>query len=331
MIELSLKNSKILIQSRIIEELEKYLNYNKVLIITDDKVYKLYKDKMQFKNAKIFVVKNGEKSKNFDNYKKIIKKGLEFGLDRKSAIVAFGGGVVGDLAGFVASTLFRGISFIQIPTTLIAQVDSAIGGKNGIDTKFGKNLVGTFYQANLILIDPSFLNTLNQKDFNSALGEVLKYAFIEKSCKASEYYDFWGFLNKYRVLIFKRESQVIENMIKICCMLKISVVEKDEKENNLRKILNFGHTFGHAIEKITNYRKFSHGQAVAIGIKMAFEKALKENNLEKAYFDAAIKLLDDFELNNKSFQNKKIEQIMSFDKKTENGIVHFIMPVKSQC
>lgn len=237
------------------EKLVSFIGEKNYLIVISAKVEKLYKEQLNFPDNHKFVLKDGEKEKNFKNYRKIIEKALKLGLKRSDVIVAIGGGVVGDITGFVASTYMRGINFVQVPTTLLACVDSSVGGKTAIDTAFGKNLVGTFYQPKVVYINPRFLKTLDERQFKTGLGEVVKYSFIEKSCLLEEEVNLTNFLSEKFKEILDRDEKTLSKLIEICIKLKKSVVEKDEKESNLRKILNFGHTYGHAIEKITNYKK----------------------------------------------------------------------------
>ena len=228
---------------------------NKIAIIIDSTVYTLYGDVLdeylsEFTVHKC-VVLSGEQNKNFDNYYKLINRLAELKFNRNDAIITFGGGVVGDLGAFVASTYMRGISLISVPTTLLSMVDSSVGGKTAIDLPAGKNLCGTFYQPDAVFINVDFLNTLPKREVLSGMGEVIKYAFLDNSVS----YD----------LI---KQGVTEQLIYNCLKIKANVVEKDEKESRLRMILNLGHTVGHAIETLSGYT-ISHGECVAKGIKYA--------------------------------------------------------------
>jgi len=230
---------------------EKIFNHtkaNKILLVISEKVNKLYGEKLKFKNSIKFVLKDGENQKNFKNYQKILNFALKNRLERKDCIVAIGGGVVGDISGFVAATYLRGIDFIQIPTTLLACVDSSVGGKVAINTDFGKNMVGAFYQPKAVFCNLNFLKTLDERQFKTGLAEVIKYAFIEANCSTN--YNFFEFLKENSEEILARKDEFLSKIVEISLNLKASVVMQDEKEENLRKILNFGHTLGHAIEKI---------------------------------------------------------------------------------
>ena len=310
--------------------IEEHTRANKILIVSNKKIYDLYGEKLNLKNSHLFLVPDGEEYKNFDIYNSILNKCFELKLERKDAIVAFGGGVIGDMTGFVASTYLRGIDFIQIPTTLLAQVDSSVGGKVAINNDFGKNLIGAFYQPKLVLADISTLKTLDERQFKTGLAEVVKYAFIEESCNCNEKYDFLNFLNTNTEKILNRDKETLQKVVEICCNLKASVVFQDEKETGLRKILNFGHTYAHALEKHTQYKVFTHGEAVAIGMKYIFDRTKQENPKMHDYCVFATDLIEKFglipDLNN-SFSDEETQQAMKFDKKVEDGKIKFVVPV----
>lgn len=315
--------------SKIQETFEKFLNGKNYLVVISEKVEKLYSKFWNIPRIRKFILKDGEKEKNFKNYKKILDYALKLKLTRADAIVAIGGGVVGDLAGFVASTYMRGIDFIQIPTTLLACVDSSVGGKTAIDTDFGKNLIGTFYQPKAVFINPKFLKTLDERQFKTGIAEVVKYAFIEKSCRCEEEFNLINFLNENVEQIKTCDEKIISKLIETCLKLKISVIEKDEKESDLRRILNFGHTYGHAVEKITKYKKYTHGEAVVAGMLFAFEFALKENLIDKNYKFLAEDIIQKFNFPKvKNFNIDKIINLMQMDKKADRNKVVFILPVE---
>ena len=238
----------------------------KVLIITDDNVNFLYAEKIlqQLNSAnykcEIHSIEAGENSKSLSTAEKIYTKAIELRLDRKSLIIACGGGVVGDIAGFVAATFLRGIKFIQIPTTLLAQVDSSIGGKTGVNHSLGKNLIGAFHQPLQIITDPSILKTIPQRELLSGLAEVVKYGVFADEI-------LFKYLNDNSEDILAKDSAKLENIIETSCKIKASIVEKDEKENNIRMVLNLGHTIGHAIEALGNYTYYTHGEAISLGLK----------------------------------------------------------------
>lgn len=326
------KSYPIIINNNEIESLKaeilKYTQSEKFLVVISEKVYKIYGKTLGFSKDEIFVLKDGEKEKNFKNYQRILERALKAQLTRKDAFIAIGGGVCGDITGFAASTYMRGINFIQVPTTLLACVDSSVGGKTGIDTDFGKNLVGSFYQPKAVLINTTFLRTLEERQFKTGLGEVIKYSFIEKSCLAEEEFNLTNFLNLNVEKILARDTQTLEKLIKICVSLKISVVEKDEKEGGLRKILNFGHTYGHAIEKITNYKKYTHGEAIVKGMIFAFNLALQKGLIDINYKYIADDMIKKFDFKEiEDFDIKKMMSIMKMDKKATSDKVVFILPV----
>ena len=248
-------------------------------------------------------------------------------LTRKDVFIAIGGGVVGDITGFASATYMRGIDFIQVPTTLLACVDSSVGGKTAIDTKFGKNLVGAFYQPKAVFINPKFLKTLDDRQFKTGMGEVVKYSFIEKSCKCDEDLNLTNFLTEKVEQILERKEKTLAQLIEICVKLKISVVEKDEKESNLRRILNFGHTYGHAIERITKYKKYTHGEAVVEGMKFAFNLALKKNLIDKNYKFLAEDIIKKYNFREiPKFNVNKMIELMQLDKKATTNSIVFILP-----
>lgn len=313
------------LKDRILED----FNYpTKFLAVISERVYKLYERVLGFKKEELFILKDGESEKNFKNYQKILQRCEQLNLNRKSLIIAIGGGVVGDITGFVASTYMRGISFIQVPTTLLACVDSSVGGKVAIDTPHGKNLVGAFYQPKAVYINLNFLNTLDEKQFSSGLAEVVKYAFIEKSCGAAFEYGLFDFLSVHSTKILDKDLRFLEKIIKVCIELKIAVVTKDEKEAGLRKILNFGHTYGHALENITNYKTFTHGEAVAYGMHFMFNYAHSLKLIDANYKELATNLLNKFNFYEKSFKfpSKKLIETMKKDKKAEDGTIKVILP-----
>jgi 3-dehydroquinate synthase len=205
---------------------------------------------------------DAESAKNLSTVEKLSRSLVRAGIDRHSLLIAVGGGVVGDVAGFVASTCLRGVTLVQIPTTLIAQVDSAVGGKTGVNLPEGKNLVGTFYPARLVLVDPAALKTLPERQFRGGLAEVIKYGVIADA-------KLFSYLEKNFDAVLRRDPAALAHIIPRCLEIKAQVVSLDERESGLREILNFGHTFGHALETVTNYRVYQHGEAVAWGMMAA--------------------------------------------------------------
>lgn len=261
---------------RIDEEIKKVFKGNKVFILTDENVNKYYGDKVSSKLLDVgyevnsLVLPAGEETKSFFTLPEIYNALLDFNLTRSDLIITLGGGVIGDLGGFVASTYLRGVSFVQIPTSLLAQVDSSVGGKVAVDLEKGKNLVGSFYHPKLVLIDPLVLKTLDKRFLVDGMAEVIKYGCIKD-------------INLFEYLNNTDEVEVINSIgtiIHRCCDIKREVVENDERDNGERMLLNFGHTIGHAIEQYYNYSKYTHGEAVAIGMynitRISEAKALTE-------------------------------------------------------
>ena len=258
--------------SQIPTDLKKHFNFGKIAIITDSNVEKLYGEKLlkefQKENikAQLFSFPAGESSKNIDTVISLARQMIQARFDRKDMIVALGGGVVGDIAGFLASIYLRGIPYVQVPTTLLSQVDSSVGGKTGVDLPEGKNLIGTFYQPAKVYIDPTVLKTLSLEEIKNGLAEVIKYGCILKK-------KLFDFLKKKGEELYQLKYEDLEYIIYESCRAKAWVVSRDEKEGGLRRILNFGHTIGHAIETELNY-SLPHGMAVAVG--MVAEALLSE-------------------------------------------------------
>ena len=246
-------------------------------------------------------------------------------IERKSFIVALGGGVVGDLAGFVAATYLRGIGFVQAPTTLLAQVDSSVGGKVGVNLKAGKNLVGAFYQPRLVLCDLNTLNTLPEREFRAGLAEVIKYGII---------YDAKLFNRLERDLpkILQRDSTILSSVIARCCEIKAEVVSQDETETGLRAILNFGHTIGHAIEAVSGYGKYLHGEAISIGQVAAARLSARLSGLSEKEVVRISHLFTASGLPTKTqfsaAVREKLFEAMQLDKKVSSGQVNFVLAQK---
>jgi 3-dehydroquinate synthase len=316
-----------------------HISSSKILLVSNDTVFPIYGKtviealKKEGFDIKTTVIPDGEDYKNFGWFKVILDKAIDFNLERSDAIAALGGGVIGDMAGYAASSYLRGINLVQIATTLLAQVDSSIGGKTGINHPRGKNLIGAFYQPKSVIIDVSTLNTLDKRNLKNGLAEVLKYAFIQESCNYKEKsLNFFDFLYDNKDLIYKLDSKVIREMISYCCELKAAVVEQDEKEAGLRAILNLGHTTGHALEVCGDYNLLSHGEAVSIGmiaaIRLSKNKSLIDYNLaEKAenlikHFDLPVYIPEEISID-------RIIAAMKLDKKVQKKKVRFILPVKS--
>jgi len=292
-----------------------------VVVVTNPTVAGYHLDtllsKISATQLHVVTIPDGEEYKTLETVENILDECFEQKLDRKSLLIAFGGGVIGDMTGFTASLYQRGIDFIQVPTTLLSQVDASVGGKTGVNNKYGKNLIGAFYQPKAVYIDPSFLDTLPPREFAAGVAEVVKMAVMFDK-------EFFIYLQNANL----QNSDTIKEMIRKSVELKAWVVNQDEKEAGIRAVLNYGHTFGHVVENETNYKTYLHGEAVAIGIVMANALAielglfsqeeaeevkvfLKSANLPTEYI---IKDVDDF------------YEHFFLDKKSAKGNIKFILP-----
>lgn len=271
-------------------------------------------------SAKLLEMPDGERYKKLATIEHLAEKLVALGADRRAVILALGGGVVGDVAGLLASLYMRGVDVVQVPTTVLAQVDASIGGKTGVDLKAGKNLVGTFHQPRAVLTDPDVLSTLSDREFRSGLYEILKAGVIGMPQLFKRFED-------ERDAILGREPDVIESLIGNSVKLKAEVVSADEKEAGLRQVLNFGHTIGHALEAETNYRGFLHGEAVAWGMIAAAKIATgigKTSASTAARISQGILALGP--LPKFDVRSAAILRRLQADKKTRDGVVHFVLP-----
>lgn len=305
-------------------QFQKHITSRKVLIITDSNVEKLYLQKVKsiLSNCNIQVYEHtipaGEASKNLDTITQIYEKCLQCGLDRHSCITALGGGVVGDIAGFAAATFMRGIKFIQIPTTLLAQVDSSIGGKTGVDFNGYKNIVGAFYQPSLVYINASALNTLPKREFISGMAEVIKYGIIADA-------EFFEFLDKNYKEILNMEPEFVEKIIHRCCQIKADIVSKDEKESGIRAILNFGHTIGHAVESASNF-ELLHGECVGIAMIAATRISVEMGLLEENEMTRIVEVIRKYGLDVEARADVgEVMENIRKDKKAMNGSIKMIL------
>lgn len=309
--------------------LKKKFGKRKIVIITDTNAGKYHGKKLCLKfiksgfDASVIIFKSGEEQKRLSTIEKIQEKMLKNGVNRTSVSVLLGGGVVGDVGGFASATFMRGIDFVQVPTTLLAMVDSSIGGKTGVDLQTGKNMSGSFTQPKLVLIDIDFLKTLPKKEFSNGISEVVKYGVISDA-------RLFSYIEKNKGKIRKRDYGCLNEIIKRSCAIKANIVGKDEHEGNLRKILNYGHTVGHAIEAAGNYRKYSHGEGISIGMNAEglISKKLKGMNLHE--IERQKKLLEFFSLPTRmpKIGTGKIVRLMAKDKKSSGGKLAFALPKK---
>lgn len=293
----------------------------KVAIVTNTTVANLHLktllSRITAKTLNVIIIPDGEEYKNFKTIEYILDKMFEYKLDRKSILIAFGGGVVGDMTGFAASIYQRGIDFIQIPTTLLSQVDASVGGKTGINNKYGKNLLGAFHQPKAVYIDTAFLKTLPQREFNAGFAEIVKMAVTFDS-------ELFDFLENADL----SNSDMLTRTVAKCVQLKADIVSKDEKEMGIRAALNYGHTFGHVIENETNYSEFLHGEAVAIGMVMANKLACELGFMTSDEASRVKRLLQKYDLP-VSYTIKDIDDFYEhffLDKKSANDKIKFILP-----
>ncbi len=305
------------------------INFNRCLLVVDKNVPKKFvyiiKKSLKKKMSYIYYLKANELNKNMNSINKILEILLNKNFSRDDCLISIGGGITGDISGFTASLFKRGLKFINMPTTLLSQVDSSIGGKTGINTKYGKNLIGSFYQPNLVISDTEFLNTLPKREIVCGYGEILKHSIIGNK-------KFYNFLNNHKNKILKLTSPFLEKAIYESCKIKKAVVEKDEKEKGLRKILNFGHSFAHAYEATLGFsKKLNHGEAVILGMKTALNFSLKTKLINKRDYYSIIDHIDDSDLPSsisKFFSPKDTNKILTFmakDKKNRSDNINLVL------
>lgn len=301
------------------------LQGRKICIVSDSVVAPLYLDTVKNSLAEVsdciteYVFEAGEKNKNLNIVKSLYEFLILNKFERRDILVALGGGVVGDLTGFTAATYLRGIDFIQVPTTLLAQVDSSIGGKTGVDFDSYKNMVGAFYMPRLVYINISTLNTLDERIFNSGFGEIIKHAYI----KDSEYLDY---IKNNTVNIMSRQPGCLEEIIYKSCVIKGNVVEKDPTEKGDRMLLNFGHTLGHAIEKLSSFTLY-HGECVVLGMICALYISKKRGSITDAEYESAIRLFKDFNypMTVSGIKVNEVIDVSKNDKKMSAGKIRFVL------
>lgn len=333
-VELAERSYEILIDSNNLSSIgERLLRFpigKKIAVVSNQTVSELYGQKVlnslkkELFDASLIVIPDGEIYKDYFWAYHILTKLLEMGFDRKSCLIALGGGVVGDITGFVASIYMRGIPYIQIPTTLLAQVDSSVGGKTAVNHSLGKNMIGTFWQPSLVWIDVDTLNSLNEREFLSGLAEVIKYGVIWDA-------EFFEFLEKNRNKILTHDKDILIKIIKRSCEIKSEVVSRDERESSLRAILNYGHSVGHAIETLTGYTSYLHGEAISIG--MVYEAKLSHmlGFLTKEEFERIRKILKEYGLPVDMpaiFESSEIIKAILLDKKNIQGKIRMVIPEK---
>jgi len=294
----------------------------KVAIVTNPTVAKLHLQtllsKIDAEDIHVIEVPDGEEYKNQESIDIILDSMFQHRFNRKSLLIAFGGGVIGDMTGYAASIYQRGINFIQIPTTLLSQVDASVGGKTGMNNKYGKNLIGAFHQPQAVYIDPDFLDTLPSREFGAGVAEIVKMAVTFNK-------DFFEFLETADL----KDKIVLQEAIKQAVQTKAHVVAQDEKEQGIRAALNYGHTFGHVIENETKYKTYLHGEAVAIGIVMANMTSIELNLMSEDEANRVKRLLEKYSLPT-SYEVKNVEKFYEafyLDKKSSDSSITFILPV----
>jgi 3-dehydroquinate synthase len=310
------------------ERLLRFSIGKKIAVISNPKIYELYGEKIISSLKKegfdpsLILIPDGEIYKDYFWAYHILTQLLELGLDRKSCLIALGGGVIGDITGFVASIYMRGIPYIQIPTTLLAQVDSSVGGKTAVNHSLGKNMIGSFWQPSLVWIDVNTLDTLPEREFISGMAEVIKYGIIWDK-------DFFDYLESNREKILKKDKDLLIPAIKRACEIKAEVVSKDERESSLRAILNYGHTIGHAIETLTGYTTYLHGEAISIG--MVYEAKLSNilGFLEKESLERIKNILKNLGLPTIlpiNIDTTAMVKTILLDKKNIEGKIRMVIP-----
>jgi 3-dehydroquinate synthase len=311
------------------ELLQRHVHGKKVLVVTNTTIAPLYLDKvvnaLTIKNPNVTVesviLPDGEQYKDMDTLMKVFDKAIESRLDRRCTFVALGGGVIGDMCGYAAASFLRGVNFIQIPTTVMAQVDSSVGGKTGINHPLGKNLIGAFYQPQCVLVDTDTLNTLPERELASGFAEVIKYGLIRDA-------EFFEWQEKNMDALLARDPDALAYAIKRSCENKAEVVSLDEREGGVRATLNLGHTFGHAIETGCGYGKWLHGEAVAAGTVMAVDMSYRLGWIDETLVKRVEKILKQAKLPTVPDETVTIDMfksIMAVDKKVADGLLRLIL------
>ncbi|QJR80554.1 3-dehydroquinate synthase [Alteromonas pelagimontana] len=328
-VELGERSYPIHIEAGLLKQTGFFASYIKgplAVIVTNDTISPLYLDDMIAacgdKSVEVITIPDGEQYKSLEQYGVIMTRLLEMNAARDTTLIALGGGVVGDLCGYVAATYQRGVPFIQVPTTLLSQVDSSVGGKTAVNHPLGKNMIGAFYQPVLVAIDIATLSTLPAREFAAGMAEVIKYGIIYDA-------SFFDWLESHHDALNSLDEKALKATILRCCEIKADVVAKDEREGGLRAILNLGHTFGHAIEAEQGYGNWLHGEAVAAGTVMACHTAMHLNWMSSAEALRIQGLLEAFALPVTGPDNMEYDAYikhMRRDKKVEAGNIRFVLP-----
>lgn len=328
-VELGERSYPITIQANLFSHPDLFANIlpsDKVVIVTNNVVGPLYTGKLlsclSDKDVTVIEIEDGEHNKTLQTYESVISRLLEMHAGRDTTLIALGGGVVGDLSGFVAACYQRGIPFVQVPTTLLSQVDSSVGGKTAVNHPLGKNMIGAFYQPQAVLIDTDTLSTLPAREFSAGMAEVIKYGIIYDAT-------FFSWLEEHIDALKQKEQSALEKAIFRCCQIKAEIVAEDEKESGIRALLNLGHTFGHAIEAEMGYGTWLHGEAVATGIVLASVTAEQKGWLDASEVRRIKALLAAFDLPltvPEQMQTADFMRHMAHDKKVKAGKIRFIIP-----
>lgn len=304
---------------------EPYVEGTQVLIVSNETVAPLYLEKVKQTfsafDVETVILPDGEQYKNLDELNKIFDALLIAKFDRTCTLVALGGGVVGDMTGFAAASYQRGVNFIQIPTTLLAQVDSSVGGKTGVNHPRGKNMIGAFHQPRCVIADSDTLNTLEDNQLSAGIAEVIKYGLIRDM-------DFTKWLEENMHKLLERDPEALSYAIEVSCRCKAEIVAADEKESGVRALLNLGHTFGHAIETSTGYGNWLHGEAVATGMLMAADLSMRLGNLNQDDVERVDNILDMAMLPTRAPHHMDYEhfiELMMVDKKARAGKINFVL------
>jgi len=302
-----------------------HINGSQVLLVSNETVAPLYLEKTRSAlgawQCETVILPDGEKYKTLDTVNLIFDALLQHRFDRQCTLIALGGGVVGDITGFAAACYQRGVNFIQIPTTLLAQVDSSVGGKTGVNHPLGKNMIGAFHQPQCVLIDINTLDTLDDQQLSAGLAEVIKYGLIQDE-------DFFVWLENNINKLLLRDAGMLTHAIERSCQIKADIVAADEKENGRRALLNLGHTFGHAIEAGMGYGTWLHGEAVGIGMLMAADLSHRQNNFSQSGLERTQALLETARLPVKipaEMNANRFLELMAVDKKVQAGVIRLVL------
>jgi 3-dehydroquinate synthase len=301
-----------------------HIHGKQILIVTQEKLAVHYLPQLQAAlsgyQLDVFMLPDGEQYKNLEQWQYVLDALLQAGHERSTTLIALGGGVVGDITGFAAACYLRGVNYIQIPTTLIAQIDAAIGGKTGVNHPQGKNMIGAFHQPQCVVVDVDLLQTLPKREYIAGLAEMIKYGLI---CDA----DFFSWLEVNREALLARQTDVLLRAIRVCATIKACIVSEDACDRGRRNLLNFGHTFGHALEALGNYQQFLHGEAVAIGMAMATLLSGNLGLITQTDVRRVICFLEavGFQLKEQLSSTTQLMQLMRRDKKVQDGAFNFIL------